>query len=95
MTKKTDDSIFSGITLDPPPPWGDMYDAKKYDNLMRYALERGVTLELEHIEMMAAAYFQKTDIDPREVALVREQRGWGETVWYFITRDELKERGIL
>ena len=72
-----------------------MFDKDKYQNLVQWALEQGVKLQLEHIEMMAAAYFSKTDVDPRDVVLVQEQQGWNRTVFYFSTKDELKKRGIV
>lgn len=48
--------------------------------------KRVIKTQAEHIEMMAAAYLQKTQLDPRETELVQEYRGT-QIIWYFRKRN--------
>lgn len=43
----------------------------------------------EHIEMMAAAYFQRTNVPPDEVVLIEQRCADGTTRWWFQRRDSL------
>jgi hypothetical protein len=58
--------------------------------VIQAAREHGITLRMDHIEMMAAAYYQKTNVDPEKVELVEDMRikddGTYEIVWYFQER---------
>lgn len=67
-----------------------MSTSGQWKSLLTYAVEQRVKLRLEHLEMMAAAYFAATNIDPREVVLVEDARMPGRTFYYYSTRDEIK-----
>lgn len=55
----------------------------KMAELMREVMET----RAHYLEMMAAAYFKVTDIDPREAELVEERRD-GAIVFYFRKKPE-------
>lgn len=52
------------------------------EDVVQWARERQARIRLDHLEMMVAAYFSKTDIPPDQVVLVEEQQG-NKTIWYF------------
>jgi len=54
-------------------------------SVVEAARQKGIQIRMDHLESMAAAYFQKTDIPPDEVELVEEQGGF-QTIWYFRRR---------
>jgi hypothetical protein len=55
------------------------------DKLSEIVIE-AIRIKNEHLEMMAAAYLLKTQIDPREVELVEQHLGT-KIVWYFRKRE--------
>ena len=56
------------------------------DNLVHEAARRGAEIRIEHLEMLTAAYFSKTDIPPDQVVLVEEHQAT-KTIWYFARKD--------
>jgi hypothetical protein len=59
---------------------------------------KAADLQNKYLEAMAAAYVTMTDIPPDEAVLVSDmyQREHGITnVFYFITREEARERGLM
>jgi len=63
--------------------------------IVRWATECGIKLRTDHLEMMCAAYFLKTDVDPRDVVLVEDRLGGTleqgfRYVWYFADKKDIE-----
>lgn len=56
--------------------------AEKVGKIVFYAL----TVRIEHIEMMSAAYLRMTNVDPRDVELVEQRFDNGLTTWHLQAR---------
>lgn len=68
---------------------------KRAKEIVDSYIKRGVEVQMEHIEQMAAAYLLATDIDPTKVELVEDHLGSHETGYsirfYFRERDQDEE----
>ena len=68
-------------------------EVERWTNIVEWAMEQTIKVRYQYLEQMAAAYFQYTDIHPRDVVLVEEYEG-ARVKFYYASREEvLQEHG--